>query len=82
MDRHETRETGRFTAKDAAGNDHEIVRSQNFVSYDFQGGTMQIAGRKHLNTVGGSKVTRKGKGKYVIAGVTETPITTHDLNGR
>jgi hypothetical protein len=83
MDRHETRETGRFVAKDAAGNDHEIVRTQDFVSYDFQGGTMQLAGRKHLSTaVGGSKVTRKGKGKYLIAGTTETPITTLDLTGR
>jgi hypothetical protein len=83
MDRHETRETGRFVAKDAAGNDHEIVRTQDFVSYDFQGGTMQLAGRKHLKTAaGGSKVTRKGKGKYLIAGTIETPITTLDQIGR
>jgi hypothetical protein len=82
MDRHETREIGRFVATDSAGHDHDIIRTQDFVSYDFQGGTMQLAGRKHLNTVDGLRVTRRGKGKYLIAGAPEIPVTAPETGRR
>jgi hypothetical protein len=36
-------------------------KSTDVWSYDFQGGTMQLAGRKHLNTVDGLELPGKEK---------------------
>lgn len=78
MGRKFTKQTGKFTAQTADGQEHRVFEFTHYIEVSSRAGTQRVESGKSLKLKDGTPVNRHDKGKYQMVRLVEHELFSDD----